>query len=169
MRADSYDIWCRNLDNHQTSTEHTCGRIYQNRQTYAQHHIQWQKDQHLHQGEYKSRWHNQQCENIKWSWSGHMNRFKYDRWTSRVTTWRPHDKKGRQGRRPGQILKGHDMTEDSAWQANSDSACWGIFSTTGHYGCSMMVMYYDEWWLTLWLRVCNIWMILTDRLMADVQ
>ena len=35
---------------------------------------------------------------MKWSWAGHINRLKYDRWTSRVTTWRPYDKKRRQGR-----------------------------------------------------------------------
>ena len=32
---------------------------------------------------------------MKWSWAGHI---KDDRWTSRVTTWRPYDKKRRQGR-----------------------------------------------------------------------
>ena len=35
---------------------------------------------------------------IKWSWAEHINRLKDDRWTSRVTTWRPYDKKRRQGR-----------------------------------------------------------------------
>ena len=35
---------------------------------------------------------------MKWSWAGHINRLKDDRWTSRVTTWRPYDKKRRQGR-----------------------------------------------------------------------
>ena len=35
---------------------------------------------------------------MKWSWAGHINRLKDDRWTSRVTTWRPYDKKIRQGR-----------------------------------------------------------------------
>ena len=35
---------------------------------------------------------------MKRSWAGHINRLKYDRWTSRVTTWRPYDKKIRQGR-----------------------------------------------------------------------
>ena len=33
-----------------------------------------------------------------WSWAGHINRLKDDRWTSRVTTWRQYDKKIRQGR-----------------------------------------------------------------------
>ena len=35
---------------------------------------------------------------MKWSWAGHINRLKDDRWTSRVTAWRPYDKKRRQGR-----------------------------------------------------------------------
>ena len=35
---------------------------------------------------------------MKWSWAGHINRLKDDRWTSRVTSWRPYDKKRRQGR-----------------------------------------------------------------------
>ena len=26
---------------------------------------------------------------MKWSWAGHINRLKDDRWTTRVTTWRP--------------------------------------------------------------------------------
>ena len=35
---------------------------------------------------------------MKWSWAGHMTRLKDDRWTSRVTTLIPYDKKRRQGR-----------------------------------------------------------------------
>ena len=35
---------------------------------------------------------------MKWSWAWHINCHKNDRWTSRVTTWRPYDKKRRQGR-----------------------------------------------------------------------
>ena len=35
---------------------------------------------------------------MKWSWAGHINRLKDDRCTSRVTTWRPYDKKIRHGR-----------------------------------------------------------------------
>ena len=35
---------------------------------------------------------------MKWSWAGHINRRKDDRWTPCVTTWRPYDKKIRQGR-----------------------------------------------------------------------
>ena len=37
--AASYDIWCRDLDTDQTSTEQTCGRTDQNGKKYAQHHI----------------------------------------------------------------------------------------------------------------------------------
>ena len=38
--AASYDIWCRDLDTDQTSTEQTCSRTDQNGKKYAQHHIQ---------------------------------------------------------------------------------------------------------------------------------
>ena len=41
--ASSYDIWCRDLDTDQTSTEQTCGRTYQVGKKYAQHHIQCTK------------------------------------------------------------------------------------------------------------------------------
>ena len=34
----------------------------------------------------------------------------------------------------------HDLAEDSARQANLETACWGLCSTTGHYGCPMMMM-----------------------------
>ena len=35
---------------------------------------------------------------MKWSWAGHINRLKDNRWTSRATTWKPYDWKRRQGR-----------------------------------------------------------------------
>ena len=62
MCAASYDIWCRDMDTDQTSTEQTCGRTDQNGKKYAQHLLQGQKDQHLGQGEDKSHRYNQQCE-----------------------------------------------------------------------------------------------------------
>ena len=34
---------------------------------------------------------------MKWSWAGYINRLKDNRWTWRVTTWRPYDKNRRQG------------------------------------------------------------------------
>ena len=37
--AASYDIWCRDMDTDQTSTELTCGRTDKNGKKYAQHHI----------------------------------------------------------------------------------------------------------------------------------
>ena len=61
MWAASYDIWCRDLDTDQISTEQTCGRTDQNGKKYAQHHISRSKDQHLGQGEDKSHRYNQHC------------------------------------------------------------------------------------------------------------
>ena len=58
-----------------------------------------------------------------------INRLKDDRWTSRVTTWRPYDKKRRQGDQPS----GGETTwtntgatlyaEDSTRQVNLETAC----------------------------------------------
>ena len=41
---------------------------------------------------------NLHCEKNEMVLAGHINRLKDDRWTSRVTTWRPCDRKRRQGR-----------------------------------------------------------------------
>ena len=37
---------------------------------------------------------------MKWSWTEHINRLKDDKWTSHVTTCRPHDKKVEKGDQP---------------------------------------------------------------------
>ena len=91
-------LWCRYLDTDQTSTEQTCDRTDQNGKKYAQHHIQRQKDQHLGQERTKVIDIINTVRQMKWSWAGHINRLKDDRWTTGVTTWRPYDKKIRQGR-----------------------------------------------------------------------
>ena len=94
-----YEIMVIDLDTDQTRTEQTCGRSDQNGKKYVQHHIQQgQKDQHLGQGEAKSIDIISIVRKMKWSWAGHIKRLKDDRWTSRVTTWRPYDKKRQHGR-----------------------------------------------------------------------
>ena len=63
---------------------------------------------------------------MKWSWAGHINRVKDDRWTSRVTTWRPYDKKKRQGR-PAKRWR-DDLDKywmDTIWQRTAqDRVIW---------------------------------------------
>ena len=63
---------------------------------------------------------------IKWSWAGHINRIKDDRWTSRITTWRPYDKKIRQ-RRPAKRWR-DDLDKyrsDTIWQTTAqDRVIW---------------------------------------------
>ena len=54
---------------------------------------------------------------MKWSWAGHINRLKDDRWTTRVTTRRPYNKKRRHGR-PAKRWRG-DLDKywsDTIWQ-----------------------------------------------------
>ena len=62
----------------------------------------------------------------EWCLAGHINRVKDDRWTLRVTTWRPYDKK-RQQERPTKHYR-DDMDKcwmDSIWQRTaSDRLTW---------------------------------------------
>ena len=66
---------------------------------------------------------------IKWSWAEHINRLKDNRWTSRVTTWRPYDRKRRHGR---PAMRWRDDLDkywsDTIWQrtaqdGNLETAC----------------------------------------------
>ena len=58
---------------------------------------------------------------MKWSWAGHINRLKDDRWTSRVTTWRPYDKKRRQGRPAKRWRDDLDKyRSDTIWQRTAE-------------------------------------------------
>ena len=69
---------------------------------------------------------------------GHINRFKYDRWTSRVNNCRLYDKKIRQ-RRPDKRWR-DDLAKDSARQANLNATCCGLCPTTGQYSCPKVMM-----------------------------
>ena len=98
---------------------------------------------------------------MKWSWAGHINRLKLDRWISRVTTWRLYDKKRRQGRPAKRWRDDLDkywsdtiMADESTIQAKLETACWDLRPTTGHFGCpTMMMMMYCKRSCQFWLRV----------------
>ena len=63
---------------------------------------------------------------MKWSWAGHINRLKDDRWTSCVTTWRPYNKKRRQGRPAKRWRDDLDKYwSDTIWQRTAqDRVIW---------------------------------------------
>ena len=63
---------------------------------------------------------------MKWSWAGHINRLKDDRWTSRVTAWRPYDKKRRQVRLAKRWRDDLDKYwSDTIWQRTAqDRVIW---------------------------------------------
>ena len=87
---------------------------------------------------------------MKWSWAGHINRLKDNRWTSRVTTWRPYDKKRRQGRPAKRWRDDLDKYwSDTIWQRTAqDRVIWRrhaeVFAqprdTTAASACLMMMM-----------------------------
>ena len=65
---------------HPNQCEQTCGSTGQTGKNYAKHYIQGQKDQPLsHKIHLISN-----VRKFKWSRTGHINRLKDDRWTSRV-------------------------------------------------------------------------------------
>ena len=55
---------------------------------------------------------------MKWSWAGHINCLKHDWWNSHVTTWRPYDKKRRQGR-PTKRWRDSSSSSRSHWVVGS--------------------------------------------------
>ena len=126
MCAGSYDIWCRDLDTDQTRTEQTCGRTDQNGKKYAQHHIQGRKTNIWVREMTKVIDIINTVRKMKWSCAGHITRLKDDRWTSRVTTWTPYDKKRRQGRPAKRWRDDLDKYwSDTIWQKTAqDRVIW---------------------------------------------
>ena len=63
---------------------------------------------------------------MKWSWAGHNNRLKDDRWTSLVTTLRPCNKKKRQGRPANRWRDDLDKYwSDTIWERSAqDRLTW---------------------------------------------
>ena len=84
---------------------------------------------------------------MKWSWAGHINRLKDGRWTSRVTTRRPYDKKIRQGRPAKRWRDDLDKywSETIGQRTAQARVIWirhaeAFATTTWHNGCLMMMM-----------------------------
>ena len=124
--AASCDIWCRDLDTDQTSTEQTCA-------------AQTKMERSMLNITYKdirtNIWVRERTKLIdiiytvrkmKWSLPGHINRLKDDRWTSRITAWRPYDKKRRQGRPAKRWRDDLDKYwSDTIWQRTAqDRVIW---------------------------------------------
>ena len=63
---------------------------------------------------------------MKWSWAGHISRLKDDRWTKRITTWRPYGRKRLRGR-PAKRRR-DDLDEywnETTWQRTAqDRQTW---------------------------------------------
>ena len=95
----------------------------------ADHHSWWDRE----------RWTIANVRTTNWVW--HIDRLKDAWWTSRVTTWRPQDKRPCSQaveRRPGQILERHDMAENSTRRASMEVTCWSLRPNMGYCGCPMM-------------------------------
>ena len=133
-----YDIWCRDLDTHQISTERTCGRTEQNGKKYMLN--------FTHKNINTNIWVRERTNVIaiqsamwgEWGGPGHGTS------TASKTTDGPrvsqledhttrHDSKGDQtnvGETTWHIQEGHDLAEDIATQANLEMTCWSIRPTS---------------------------------------
>ena len=78
---------------------------------------------------------------MKWSWAGHINRLKDDRWTSRVTNWRPYDKKRWQGRPAKRWRDDLDKYwSDTIWQRKAqDRVMWRRHATGSMTDAAMLI------------------------------
>ena len=50
---------------------------------------------------------------VKWCWAGHISRLKNDRWTNRITTWRPYGRKRLRGRAVNDL---DEYWNETSWQ-----------------------------------------------------
>ena len=148
LPAMTYDVENWTLTK-QVQNKRAAAQTKMERSTYAQRHIQGQKDQHLGQGEETRFRHNQHCQKNEMVLGRahqppqrrpmdlachHLDTMRQER-TTRKTSQAVQ-------RQPGQILEGHDLVEDSARQDNLEIECWGLRPTIQYYGCTMMMMYW---------------------------
>ena len=57
---------------------------------------------------------NEQVRRRKWTWAGYVSKIRDNRWTLRITTWKPYERKIPRGRRTRRLLEGYHLAEDSA-------------------------------------------------------
>ena len=74
----------------------------------------------------------------KWTWAGHVSRIRDNRWTLRIITWKPYERKRQRKagekleRRTRRLLQSYYLADDSARQTDVEAACLGLRPSTGH-------------------------------------
>ena len=66
---------------------------------------------------------NESARTRKWTWAGHASRIRENRWTSRITTWKPYEGKGslqEDGRDFGEPDRPTEHRKSIRWQRKTD-------------------------------------------------
>ena len=95
MRTFSNDIRRGNMDTRHPCKEQASSRKNKDGKEYVKHHMPGQKNNRL--GKRKDQGH-RQVRRRKWTWAGHVSRIQDNRWTLRITTWKPYERKRPRGR-----------------------------------------------------------------------
>ena len=110
IRTSSHDIQRGNVGTHQPRKEQARSRTNKDGKEYVIHHIPGQKNkQDKRMIKHVRRW--------KCTWVGHVSKIQDNRWTMRITTWKPYERKrprGRPARRWRDEL--NDYWKGTIWQ-----------------------------------------------------
>ena len=98
MRTSRNDIWRGNMGTHQSCKEQARSRTNKDGKEYVKHHIAGQKNKVWVREKTKVTDVIEQVRRRKWTWAGHVSRIRDNRWTLRITTWKPYERKRPRGR-----------------------------------------------------------------------
>ena len=84
----------------------------------------------------------EQVRRRKWTWARHVSRIQDNRWTLCITTWKPYERKRPNGRPARRWRDDLDKYWNGTTWQRKPGRCGSSTSrpTTGHYGCTMMMM-----------------------------
>ena len=95
MRIFSNDIRRGNMDTHHPCKEQASSRINKDGKEYIKHH---RKTNICVREKTNVTDVIAQVRRLKWTWAGHVSRIRDNRWTLRITTWKPYERKRPRGR-----------------------------------------------------------------------
>ena len=105
-----------NMGTHHPSKEQVSIRANKDGKEYIKHHIPGQKNKYMGMRKTKVTYVIEQVRRRKWTWTGHVSRIRDNRWTLRITIWKPHERKRPRGRPARRWRDEIDYWKGSIWQ-----------------------------------------------------
>ena len=93
MHTSGNDIRHGNMGTHHPCKEQASSRTNKDGKEYVKYHTSGQKHKHLGKRKDKVTGVIEQVRRQKWTWAGHVSRIRDNRWTLRITTWKPYEGK----------------------------------------------------------------------------